>query len=303
MSKTILFFGNERLATGVITNTPLLNELVLNGYKVAAIIIVPTHLSASRRPRPLEVSVFAASNNIPLVEIANLKQALAELKTFKAELGILAAFGKIIPQEIIDIFPLGIINIHPSLLPKHRGPIPIEAPILAGEAETGVSLMQLVAAMDAGPIYDQVSISLSGTESKQQLADQLGVLGAQRLIAILPKVISGELKPRQQAGDATYDTKISPAQSRLELTKPAIQLDREIRAFLGWPRSRITIKGVPIIVTKAHAADNPQSTAGIYKTSDGLALTTKDGVLIIDRLIAAGSKEMSAIDYLRGHPL
>jgi methionyl-tRNA formyltransferase len=308
-SKRILFFGNERLATGVTTNLPILKALVSNGYNIAAI-VVPGKSSAtnpSRQSRPLEVVQFAKDNNITLIELGDSQSAVSQLADFKSELAVLGAFGKLVPEIIINLFPKGIINIHPSLLPRHRGPIPIEATILGGESETGVSLMRLTKAMDAGPLYDQVTISLSGHESKQALTDSLGILGAKRLTAMLPDIISGTITPVPQASTfVSYDQRLKSSDGQLDFLKPAIKLEREIRAFLGWPRSRTAINKLPVVITGTHVIKNqhpPYPPGHFYINGRLLAVATTKDTLIIDRLIPTGSKEMSGSDFLAGHTI
>ncbi len=306
MSKTILFFGNERLATGVTTQTPILKQLVLNGYDVKAMVITPRQNHSSRKPRQLEAVEFASGHGIQIIEAAKLRDQLKALETYNAEVAVLAAFGKIVPQEVIDIFPRGIINIHPSLLPKHRGSMPIEGPILTGEKETGVSLMKLVKEMDAGPVYDQVKIPLNGSESKQELSDRLGELGAIRLIELLPGILDGWVLPKPQSTDGiSYDSRITAEMSAMDFRKTAALLEREIRAFLGWPRSRTIIGQKPVIVTSAHAlAETTDLLPGKFSNINGeLAVGTAQGLLVIDKLIPVNSKEMSGKDFLRGHPL
>lgn len=304
-SKTILFFGNERLATGVNTNMPVLNKLLSDGYNIAAIITAQKSPTPSRKPRLLEVAKFATDNRIPLLEFVSLKSAVDQLKQYNAVAGVLVAFGKIVPQTIIDIFPRGIINLHPSLLPKHRGPTPIESTILSGETDTGISLMQLAAEMDAGPVFDQAKIKLKGNESKQQLADRLGSIGANRLSQKLPGIIEGILTPtKQQSDNATYDQKINPSQSTLDFTEPAFLLERKIRAFANWPKSKTVLNNQPVIITAAHIADKPEVIPGrLWHTKNEIGYETSKGILVIDRLVPAGSKEMSAADYLLGHKL
>ncbi len=305
-SKKILFFGNERLATGVTTKTPLLTSLVDAGYEIAAIVTTPQKDNPSRQPRQLEVATFAKDHNIPLLEINSLKTEIDKLKQYEASIGVLAAYGKIVPQEVIDILPNGIVNLHPSLLPKHRGPTPIESVILTGETLTGVSLMKLVATMDAGPVFDQTVIELTGHEDKQYLADKLGEIGADRLIKLLPDILNGQLEPKKQNESlATYDVKISQVDSRLDFTKAASLLSREIRAFYNWPRSRASLNGQSITITQAHADNTVHclNPGQIWHNDSLFGFETGSGVLVIDKLIPAGSKEMSSADYLRGHKL
>lgn len=305
MSNRILFFGNERLATGVNTNTPIVKQLLATGYTLVAIVITPQVRNVSRNLRPLEIAKFAEENHITLLEYANLKSAIDQLKVYRADIGVLAAFGKIVPECVIKIFPKGIVNIHPSLLPKHRGPTPIESALLAGETVTGVSLMQLVPSMDAGPLFDQAAIKLTGTESKQTLATKLSELGADMLIKHLPAILKGDLEPRPQPEkDTIYDSKINPADGIMDFTKPAIILEREVRAYAGWPKSKTIINSQLAIITQAHTLESGSHKPGtIYHQQNSFGFYTAKGILIIDRLIPAGSKEMTAAEYLRGHDI
>lgn len=303
-SKTILFFGNERLATGVTTNTPVLKALVLNGYKIAAIITTPNINTSSRKPRPLEVVDFAQQHDIPLIETKSLKDLVEQINSYGADAAVLASFGRMVPTEVINLFPHGIINIHPSLLPLHRGPIPIEGSILAGEKQTGVSLMSLVPEMDAGPVYDQVSIDLNGSESKQYLADTLGQLGAELLIKLLPEILSGKLKPREQKGIASYDKRLDKDRGVFDSSLSARELERQVRAFLGWPRSKATVSGLPVTITKAHVIDQSLQETGSFQNLNGeLVFAANKGSLVIDSLVPASGKEMSGSEFLHGHPL
>lgn len=303
-SKTILFFGNERLATGVTTRTPILKALVSSGYSVAAIVTTPQVEKSSRKPRILEVDQFAREHNIPLIEFGKISSTLRQLKQLDAPAAVLASFGRIVPQALIDIFPRGIINVHPSLLPLHRGPIPIEAVILSGEEQTGVSLMQLTAEMDAGPLFDQQAFSLNGNENKQELSDRLGALGAQKLVELLPQILDGTLKPSTQTGSVTYDKRLAGAQGELDYNLPAMTLERKIRAFLGWPRSKTSIGSTRVTITSAHVLNDLTAARGKFIEKAGeLVVGTAEGSLVIDRLIPDGSKEMSGPDFMRGHPL
>src|SRR6266404_3328435 len=159
--KKLVFFGNERLATGVSTDVPTLRALIKAGYEVAAVVSSHTD-GVSRNKRGLEIVEVAHAYHIPVLLPEKLEDISQRLIKIDAPAGILVAFGQIIPQPIIDIFPKGIINIHPSLLPKYRGPTPVETVILDGVSQTGVSLMGLSAGMDAGPVYLQAALALDG---------------------------------------------------------------------------------------------------------------------------------------------
>jgi methionyl-tRNA formyltransferase len=160
-SKTLVFFGNERLLTGLAsTDAPILSGLIDQGYNVAAV-VAHYNESKSRDKRPLEVAAIAEEHDIPVLLPDGPADIYDQLAAFHADAAVLVAYGRIVPQNIIDLFPLGIINIHPSLLPKYRGSTPIESAILNGDTTTGVSIMSLSAKMDAGPVYDLVEIPLS----------------------------------------------------------------------------------------------------------------------------------------------
>jgi len=302
----IIFFGNERLATGVTTSVPVLSALIEAGYNIPAVISNYTS-GSSRNKRTLEIGSVAEAHNIPLLLPTRLSEIYQQIINYKAEMAVLVAYGKIIPQEVIDIFPRGIINIHPSLLPLHRGPTPIESVILAGEAETGVSLMQLAKEMDSGPLYAQSTLQLSGTETKQVLADKLLDLGSSMLITELPSILDGHMSPMPQDAQATYDKQITKDMGLIDWTKPADQLEREIRAYAGWPGSRTTLAGKEVIITQARAEQITDSR--LQMTEPGkvviqdkqLGLQTSDGILVIEKLKPAGKSEMTAQAFLAGY--
>jgi methionyl-tRNA formyltransferase len=304
MSKRILFFGNERIATGVTTPALVLQSLLKSGYEIPAVIVAQEDQAKSRKERPLEVAAVAEAHGIILLSPAKLSEVKEKLEQYGAEAVVLIAYGKIVPQSIIDIFPKGIINIHPSLLPRHRGPTPLESVILQGEKETGVSLMQLVAKMDAGPVYAQETVLLHGNETKQQLADHLTNLGANMLVHYLPDILNGRLSPTEQNDSlSTYDQKISNDAGVVDWQKPAEELEREIRAFAGWPKSRAELAKRDVIITRAHVESGKGVPGTLWLEPGQLGVHCKEGVLVIDALIPAGKKEMTAQAFLAGYQL
>lgn len=300
-SKPIIFFGNERIATGVSTNTPVLISLLEAGYNVAAIVSNYEH-GKSRNVRDLEVAMVAAKHSIPLLLPSKPKDIESELKAYDAGVGVLVAYGKIIPQSVIDIFPYGIINIHPSLLPQHRGPTPLESIILDGSTQTGVSIMELSKDMDAGPIYAQAKLTLRGTETKQQLADILLDIGSSMLTEVLPGILDGNIVAiPQDMSAATYDMLITKEDGLLDWQKPAEQLAREIRAYEGWPKSRTTLGGKEVVITKAHAVLGQGNLGTSWRDGKNFGIYTSRGVLAIDYLKPAGKQEMTVEAFLAGY--
>jgi len=289
----LVFFGNERLATGVTTEAPVLRGLIAAGYDIAAVVSNYRPAASSRRARPLEIEHVAKEHEIPLLLPARPADILEQLRSYEAPAAVLVAYGRIVPPAMLELFPAGIINIHPSLLPAGRGSTPIETAILGGAAQTGVSLMKLARAMDAGPVYAQVTHQLSGSESKQKLATTLLERGRNLLLEHLPAIIDGSLAPSpQDETKATYTSLIQKSDGRIDLSKSAAQIEREIRAYLGWPGSRTTVEGSDVIITAAHV-EAPGEVAL-------LAVDTADGRLAIDQLKPAGKREMSAADFLAG---
>ncbi|TAL14921.1 methionyl-tRNA formyltransferase [Patescibacteria group bacterium] len=294
-SKTLIFFGNERLVSGLTsTNAPILTALIENGYKIAAVV---SHHSdgQSRNNRELEVAKVAAEHNIPVLLPKDPIDILDKLRSMNAEAAILVAYGRLIPQSIIDIFPKGIINIHPSLLPKYRGPTPIESAIENGDLETGTSIMRLSAGMDEGPIYAQTTIPLRGSETKFDLYDMEVEASSELLLKVLPSILDGSLEPSPQPNDhATYSKLLTKADGILDPTShTATECERLIRAHLGFPKTKTTALGHDIIITKAHVAESAISP---------LDMSCKDGsTLSIDELIAPSGRTMSASAFLNGY--
>jgi methionyl-tRNA formyltransferase len=303
-SEPIVFFGNERIATGVRTEAPLLRALCEAGYNIVAVV---SHYEAgkSRNVRSLEVAQVAEEFGIPVLLPGRPKDILDELQGFGAVAGVLVAYGKIIPQSVIDIFPRGIINIHPSLLPKHRGPIPLESVILQDESVTGVSIMALAKEMDAGPVYAQSECKLTGTETKQELADNLMEVGRAMLLEVLPGILEGAIVALPQNDSvATYDNLITKEAGVLDFTKPADVLEREIRAFAEWPKSRTTLGQMEVVVTAAHVLPDAASEPGkliIDSAAKTLAIGCSEGTLAIDKLKPAGKGEMNIAGFLTGY--
>ena len=257
--------------------------------------VVISHSPAvSRRKRPLEIVDVAHAYHIPVLTFEKLSTAAAKLRNLKAEAGVLVAFGRIIPQEILDIFPKGIINIHPSLLPKLRGSTPVETAILNGLEQTGVSLMKLTAEMDAGPVYVHKKIKLNGTETKPELARLLSNEGAKLLIDNLEDILSGRLKPKFQDETETDYTRLLGSQDgNIDFNEPAEDIERKVRAFLGFPKTKAKIFGRDIIITKARLADS---------LDDGdLVMKARPGFIEITELIAPSGRIMSGADFIKGY--
>lgn len=267
----VIFFGNEKLVTGGHVEPLILSALEQAGYTVEQ------HITGE----------------------------LDELKPHRAQIAVLASYGKIIPKRVLDEFPLGIINIHPSLLPAYRGPTPIESAIMDGVNKTGVSIMRLTPGMDEGPVYKQRTVHLSGRETKSELAHTLQNLGAELLLESLPHIINSTLSPRKQPHPdrATYSKKITKEDGVLDFTKPAEQLEREVRAYMDWPKSTTHIAGKGVVVLETHVSPAAKGRPGkVFRTSDKhIGIYCVEGALIITKLKPAGKQAMSSEGFLAGY--
>ena len=285
----IIFFGTEEHSLGT------LKALVEHGTEIAAVITKPdAPRGRGHKLTQPPVKEFATAHNIPVWQPNKLIDIVDDIRQLQPVAGVLVAYGKIIPQRVIDLFNPGIINLHPSLLPKWRGPSPIEAVIANQDAETGISIMQLEAGMDSGPVYIKKTVPLSGNESKLDLYNSLFSLGNQTLINFLPDILSGKLMPTPQDDQqATYCSLLSKEMSQLNPeTMTAAEANAHVRAYLGFPRSRLQLNDNSLIITQAHVSP-------IYEHD--LSVKFKDGqFLTVDELIAPSGKTMAAKAYLNG---
>ena len=298
-SKTILFFGTEDFSALT------LEALIAHDFHIGAIITKPDarrgrHGTLSK-PRVKEIG---EAHGIPVWQPTKLSDIAGDIVQFDSPIGVLVSFGKIIPQSIIDLFNPGIINLHPSLLPKYRGPSPIEAAILNGDEATGISIMQLSAAMDAGPVYLQESHPLSKTETSPELYDTLGRRGSDILTHALPRIFDGTLLPHPQQDElASYCSLISKQDGMIDWSKPALQLEREIRAYLDWPGSRATLGDIELIITCAQVTAGSFGTPGEMKapSDDTLLVQTGEQTLRLLAVKPVGKKEMPIQAFLAGY--
>lgn len=283
-SETIVFFGSGPVAAASLA-------LLARDFEIEAVVTKPqpAHHKAPfpvlALARELGLKIFTASDQAELGTLfatasggADQAGVAAHAQSFRSRLGVIIDHGIIMPQAVIDYFPLGIVNSHFSLLPKWRGADPISFAILGGDAETGVSLMTIVARMDEGPLLAQHSLPLDPEVTTPRLTTQLIDLSHQLLVETLPRYIAGEITPSPQPTDTvvpTYSRKLTKADSRLDWTKPAAQLEREIRAYAEWPRSRTTLGSTDVVITKAHVLEEA---AGNQPGSAPVAMPTDDSV-------------------------
>jgi methionyl-tRNA formyltransferase len=289
-SETIIFFGTEDFSLTA------LRGLIEAGYTIGAVVTKPdSKKGRGQKLVPPSVKVLATEYNIPVWQPTKLKEITENIQSLGNVTGVLVSFGKIIPQSTIDLFTPGIINVHPSLLPKYRGPSPIESAIKNGDKETGVSIMQLSAEMDAGPVYSAQTHELKGTETRPELYHALADAGTNLLLEVLPSIMDGSLQPTpQDDSKATYCSLLQKEDAVLDLSAlSATDAERRVRAHIGFPKSKLSVNEHPIIVTKAHISSQ-QKTPLDFVCRDGAYLS-------VDELIAPSGKLMDAESFLRGY--
>ncbi len=313
MKNKIVFFGTPEFAV------PALQALVKEGYDVILAVTQPDEPVGRKQvltPTPIKVE----AKKLKLEVCDNLEALRFKIKELKPDLGVSVAYGRIIPQVILDLFPLGILNIHPSLLPKYRGPSPIQSAILNGGIETGVTIIKLDAKMDHGPKLKAKSLKLKTDDNYLNLSEKLAALGAKMLVETLPNYLSGKIKLEpQDDSQASYCKMITKEDGRIDWRKSAEEIDRQLRAYAPWPGcfSEFVIKGkkikVKIIIARVddNAAEvrcvEPLSNKklpqiGKFGFKNGqLFVQGGHGALLIDKLQPAGKKALSAKEFINGY--
>lgn len=284
---SIVFLGSGPVASASL-------QSLLDTFEIEVVITkaVPAH---HKGIAPVEE--LAKGHGLEII-YANTKGELDDIvknRHFASRVGVIVDYGVIVSQAVIDRFPLGIINSHFSLLPEWRGADPITFAILSGQPKTGVSLMVIEPSLDTGKLITQKILPIDPDDTTPSLTTKLVNLSNTLLAEYLPRYIDGEIKAKQQPHPdrATYSRKLSKQDSILDISKTADQLEREVRAFAGWPKSRATIFGKDIIVTKAHVDQHP---------TGALELVCKgDSYLVIDELIGPSGKVMSGQAFLNGY--
>jgi methionyl-tRNA formyltransferase len=260
------------------------------------------------KPQPSEVKLLALKQGVEVFQPASLRSAdvVARLKAARAHALVVAAYGLILPQDVLDLFPCGGINIHASLLPRWRGAAPIQRALLAGDRESGVCIMRMDAGLDTGPVYKCERVRLDADETAGSLHDKLATLGARLLLEVLEALESGGLQPRPQAQEsATYASKITKEEALLDWTQEAVQLERAVRAFNPVPGAQSTLEGHPVKIWRAQLASASGGAPGqvISAGEEGILVACGQGALNITELQRAGGRRLSAGDFLRGRGL
>jgi methionyl-tRNA formyltransferase len=301
----VLFMGTPDFAV------PSLEALLEAGHDIVGVFTQPDKpKNRGMKQSPPPVKVCAQEHGLPVWQPEKLRdgQALAVIRDLAPQLIVVAAYGRILPREILDFPPLGCINVHSSLLPRYRGAAPIHWAILNGDPATGVTIMHMAEALDAGDIISQAETSIDPDETAQELHDRLAVIGAALLRETVEKIDTGHaIRSPQEASQVTFAPMLSRELSPLDFTKPARALHNQVRGLTPWPGATAELGGMRCKIWKtvvlAEGTDQPPGTV-LEAGKAGITIACGGGTqLRITELQGEGKRRMAAADYLRGNPI
>ena len=282
-----------------------LRALVESGVRPVAVLTQPDRPAGrGKKMRESAVKQYAMQHDLHLMQPMSLKAAdvVAELDELNADLFVVAAYGLLLPQAVLDLARVACINVHASLLPRWRGAAPIQAAILAGDKQTGISLMQMEAGLDTGPVYARSSLDIAATETAGDLHDRLANLGGELLVRHIDDIANGRLVPKAQVENAaTYAAKIRTDDARLDWTRGASELQRVVRAYNPVPGAWTTLAGERLKCWRATASLEEGATSGaiISASPEGIVVACGDGSIRLTELQRPGKSAISAAEFSR----
>lgn len=301
----IVFMGTPDFAAGA------LKAIIEAGHEVTLVVTQPDRAKGrSDKLIPSPVKEVALEHNIPVFQPLKIKtpEAVAELRKYDADIFIVAAFGQIISQEILDMPRYGCVNIHASLLPKYRGASPIQRVILDGEKKTGVTIMQMDAGIDTGDMLYKVETEISDEDTFETLHDRLTGIGAEAIVEALPLIESGELVPeKQDDSQSCYAKLIKKEMGKIDFNKSAAEVSRLVRGMNPWPSAYTFLSGKQMKIWRVSVLPQTDENTGkavpgeiVELTKDGITVKCGEGSVKILELQLEGKKRMAAKDFLLG---
>jgi methionyl-tRNA formyltransferase len=289
---------------------PALDALLRSPHRVVAVYTQPDRPAGrGQQVAASAVKQCALRHGVPVEQPATLKDpaAVARLRQWSADLMVVVAYGLLLPRSVLDTPRLGCVNIHGSLLPRWRGAAPIQRAIQFGDAQSGVTIMQMEAGLDTGPMLLARATPIAPRETAATLHDRLATLGAQALLEALDEIALGTATPQAQpAAGVTYAAKIRKEEAAIDWLRPAVEIDRHIRAFNPWPVAQTQWNGQQLRVWDAEPIDSSAATAPVKvlaTSAAGIDVGTGSGMLRLTRVQAAGRRAMSAAEFLNAHRL
>ncbi|MFL6549215.1 MAG: methionyl-tRNA formyltransferase [Povalibacter sp.] len=301
-SLSIIFAGTPEFSV------PALEALVASEHRVVAVYTQPDRPAGRGQQLTMSaVKQAALRHSIPVEQPATLRNASAveRLASWGADVMVVVAYGLILPQAVLDVPPMGCINIHGSILPRWRGAAPIHRALLAGDVQTGITIMQMDAGLDTGPMLLECTTPIENTDTSGSLHDRLALMGARAVVDALEGLLAGSIQPREQPQEgATYAAKIRKEEALIDWRKCAVELDRQVRAFNPWPVAQTQYDAQQLRIWEAHPlAEVSAQVPGTVVAGDakGIRVATGSGILNLTRVQLAGRKAVSAAEFLNAH--
>jgi methionyl-tRNA formyltransferase len=298
--KRLLFMGTPEFAIPVL-------EALLGQYQIAAVLTQPDRATGrGQRVEPSPVKKVALVHELPVLQPPSLRrhEVATELRELAPDVIVVAAFGQILPPEVLAVPPHGCLNVHASLLPRYRGAAPIAAAILAGEEQTGVTLMLMDEGMDTGPILAQAECKIEPQDTTGSLSVRLAHLGADLLIEALPRWLDGRMVPQPQDDSlATYCQMITKQDGLLDWSLPATDLWLRVRAYYPWPGTYTYWRGKPLKILRARPVTigpGSEEPGRVISIDDGVAVFAGTEALLLEEIHLAGKKALTAQEFIRG---
>lgn len=296
----VVFMGTPDFAV------PTLKALI-ESFRVVGVVTQPDRPAGrgNREPLPSPIKQVALANAIPVVQPEKLRspEAIEMLQQWHTDLYVVAAFGQILSQTVLDLPRYGSINVHASLLPRWRGAAPIQAAILHGDVQTGVTIMKMDAGLDTGPMLRAETINISPDETGASLHDKLAELGARLLIPTLDDYLTGEIHPIPQPEDGvTIAPRIEKEQGRIDWSKAAVEIDRQVRAFTPWPGTFTNWVGRTLKVLSGSAVEGKAEPGQVVHNDGRIMVGTNYGLYALDRVQLAGKPAVDTQAFINGYP-
>jgi len=297
MNYRTVFMGTSDFSVSI------LDELARH-YPVAGVITqADKPAGRGKRLTSPPVKRKAEELSLPIIQPEKLKspEVMEQLQNWQPDFIVVAAYGKILRQNILDLPRFGCINVHASYLPRWRGASPIQAAILNGDDSTGVTIMVMAPGVDTGPILAREKVSIHPTDDSITLSDKLARVGGKLLISTLDGYLSGSLAPFPQEEDgATYAAMIQKEDGILDFSRPAVELERKVRAFIDWPGATMSFQGQPLNIRKTRVVTGKGLPGDRFVVDRFPCVNTIDGGLMLLEVKPAGRNWMSGADFLRG---
>lgn len=285
-----------------------LSALLQSDHDVVAVLTQPDKPKGRGRKLAMSpVKVVAQSHNIPVLQPSSLKddEIQSTLRSYSADMMIVIAYGLLLPKNILDMFPYGCINIHASLLPKYRGASPIQSAILKGDTETGVTIMQMDVGMDTGDMLHVSKCKITSKDTAKTLHDNLAKLGSEALLDTFTMIEKGAVIPEKQDDkQATHASKIKKVDAKIDWDQAVETIDREIRAYYGWPVSFTSLNGEVIRVWEASISNNAFKGAPgeiVESSRQGVTIACGQGALTLNKIQLPGGRAVSIQDCLNAN--